>query len=303
MDLSVQDAQLLENGVGGGTGGALQYSTGGGQVSVTDSIFSGNSAQEEAGALDLFAFDVDAEITGSTFSGNSGSFGGAAYVSGVDLVMSETLVESNTAFAGGGGVFVDSDDPFAVTIERSSIVHNQAQAGGGLFLTDGDLRVRDTLVEGSTADGPGGGIFSEDVLLLEGVALIGNEAGEVGGGLLSEDDELVTLRNTTVGRNVSGEEGGGLVLYGGPVMLQNVTVSGNDADDTLGGGGIASEDFSEIIARNTLVAGNDDSQCADVELSVDSLGGNLDGDASCGFDQPSDQTGVADPGLGALTGV
>lgn len=109
--------------------------------------------------------------------------------------------------------------------------------GGGIANYSGQLRLEGCTVSGNTADGDGGGIYSNtdgsDEVVIINSTLSGNSAGDVGGGV-----SILALDDTS------------------SLTINNSTISGNSADDV--GGGVYSFTFGSSIVtlRRTLIAGN-----------------------------------------------
>ena len=81
---------------------------------------------------------------------------------------------------------------------------NTTDGDGGAIDTDedGDVTVIDSTVSGSTADGPGGAIFTLDGdVTVIGSTLSGNRADDRGGAISGEAD--VTIFNSTISRNLA----------------------------------------------------------------------------------------------------
>ena len=92
----------------------------------------------------------------------------------------------------------------------------------------------DSTVDGSTADGPGGAIFTldGDVTIVE-LDLNGNRADDRGGAISGEAD--VTIINSTIARNAAVAHVGGGVWSRGNMYVANSTISNNYAEAKGGG--------------------------------------------------------------------
>lgn len=172
-------------------------------------------------------------------------------------------------------------------------------------------------MQNGDVDGSGDGILNFGTLTLNNVHIrnsasgisnygssltLNNSAvsGSTGSGITSRDGSL-TLNNSTI----SGSAGRGITNHSGPLNLSNTTVSNN------AGGGIWSYPAGVATLKNTIVAGNrlgnGSLYDCDVDTTLDSLGYNLIGVASCTFNSTTgDQIGSPDspinPGLGPLIG-
>jgi predicted outer membrane repeat protein len=94
--------------------------------------------------------------------------------------------------------------------------------------------VIDSTVSGSTADGPGGAIFTLDGdVTIVNSTLTGNRADDRGGAIAGE--AAVTIVNSTISRNLAVAHVGGGVWSRGDMYVANSTVSDNYAEAKGGG--------------------------------------------------------------------
>jgi len=238
-----------------------------------------------------------------------GGFGGGLEIK-EPATITDSTISGNTAgvFGSGGGIDVigSFDMPITVALSRSGIVGNTARLGGGLYNTDGFITLTNTTVSGnvggglynqlfpmsvtdslisdnigSSVDNFGSGIVNQGQLTVSGSTISGNSTGGAGGGLyLSYGDARVV--NSTISGNTAATGGG--VAGAGHVELTSVTITGNTANGvgqfSHGGGGLLSQSTaSQVVLRNTLIAGNVTASIGpDVFGTVTSLGYNLIGD-------------------------
>ncbi len=213
-------------------------------------------------------------ITGGNVDGDDDAAGGngGGIRAIADLHLEGVLVIGNRAgpetgnelLTGiGGGVFATGP----VTMERSSIIDNDAERAGGLSLSGGapsPATIENALIADNRAVGTGGAEIAPETLI-EDLAVRGNTStGGTGdpvsgmGGIYFLGSQTQTLR----GVEVSGNTGyyGGLGT-GGATRIWNATISGNHAT----GGGIwdgsgielnSSSDFTDVEIYNVTVTGN-----------------------------------------------
>ena len=206
----------------------------------------------------------------------------------------------------GGHVVYVSSGAGSVTLKDLTLKNGYASdGGGGVYADPVSLSLSNVLIsdsDTSSGHGPGGGIYSFfGSLTLDRVTLEGNVAWN-GGGLYKYGGS-VTMTNVTVSGNTArGGGGGGVQLYGCTAAdLEYVTIVGNNA---LYGDGLGAENTAPSVSAS-IIAANDGE---DVYIYPDWIpvtggGGNVIGSGNTsGFSQPSDQTGVSDPGLGAFDG-
>lgn len=161
---------------GGGGGGAI--SAAGGSVSIINCAFVSNVSAVGGGAIINY---YNLSVTGSSFSGNSGPWGGAIANATDGSFALESTVVTNSTFSGnsgtqGGGGIYNSNG--LLTLKNCTITGNNSPVGSGI-LTYGDLYTRtdagNTLIAGNTgsADVSRAGTSGTAFLSLGG-NLIGN---------------------------------------------------------------------------------------------------------------------------------
>jgi hypothetical protein len=198
-----------------------------------------------------------------------------------------------------------------LTLNDVTIRNGDAGAGdGGGIYNGGTLTLDSSTVSGNTAD-IGGGIASWGTLTVTNSTISGNTAGLAGGGIASWG--TLTVTNSTISGNtvVGIPSYGGGIYSGGPAALTNVTISGNSSDNRAGGvevnnsstatmlnvtvadntgaigGGIRVFTNSTLNITNSLVANNPAGGDCSYLGTVNSGGGNLDSDGTCGAEFPN----------------
>jgi hypothetical protein len=170
------------------------------------------------------------------------------------LTMTNSVLNSNSAIANGGGIQTYLG---TTTLTNVSVISNSTSAnGGGLSNYQGTYHLSNMTVISNSAfyfwtNGIGGGIYNDSGnMTLTNVTVSRNQSRSGGGGL----ENLwgtVTLNNVTVSGNSTEGSGGSLENYGGTATLNNATLSGNSA---LAGGGISNGGL--ITLTNVTVSGN-----------------------------------------------
>ncbi|HJT65247.1 MAG TPA: Ig-like domain-containing protein [Pyrinomonadaceae bacterium] len=168
-----------------------------------------------------------------------------------------------------------------------------------------------TISGGSAANG--GAILNDSVLTVVNSTLTGNAATNDGGAISSSATATgLTLINTTISGNTAAGSGGGIIVLGGTATSTNSTITNNSADsdnNSLGDGGGIRVQAGTFLLKNTIVAGNFNEDGAsdaadDISGTVDPTSSfNLIGTGGAGGltnGVNNNQTGVANPGLGAL---
>ncbi|GAA0723448.1 choice-of-anchor Q domain-containing protein [Dokdonella soli] len=131
----------------------------------------------------IIATGANVTMTNSIVSGNTASnHGGGVSVYHGALMLTNSTVSGNTATTfNGGGIHVEGG---SVTSINSTISGNTAgQKAGGIY-TNATATLTNTTVSGNTAAGSGGGLFAHDIVL-NFSTFSGNSvpSGHVGGGI------------------------------------------------------------------------------------------------------------------------
>ena len=161
------DAPLTLDGVSGGLIAFFNASVTNNHLDPT-----GSSLGRGAG---INALD-DLTVTDTTFSGNDADdngFGGGIFTGGNRVTILDSTLHDNTAAGEGAGLFVDGFRP-SLDMRRSAVVDNDSTGSGstgssfgaGITLDDAGGRITDSAIDGNTATATaagdtaaGGGIF------------------------------------------------------------------------------------------------------------------------------------------------
>ncbi|MCC6491807.1 MAG: hypothetical protein IT424_02175 [Pirellulales bacterium] len=264
-ELLVSGSLIDANDASGDGAGVFVQANSGAQLRLDGVTLDGNEALGRGGGVHANLSDqAVAELIDSTFvqndSSDDGGGGFATLLSNSTLLVQDSLFDTNFAADNGGAMAVElnaSTAEFARTIVQTNLA---AGAGGGLHATiasDSAMTIAESLITGNTAQGGGfygeyggGGVFAaiaeEAELLVEDSAISANIAAEGGGlrvnmpgfGHYSATNSKFTLSRSTVGGNRAVNRGGGLLLLsgaGGETVIQDSTITGNDAGIVLGG--------------------------------------------------------------------
>lgn len=208
--------------------------------------------------------------------------GSGIYVFGSNSVLDirDSIIRNNIRKGDGGGI--SSDDHSAqIIINRTRIIDNVADVGGGLE-APGGVHVIESTIAGNRAR-IGGGISVGAGLTLQESTVSGNTAAQHGGGVFASG----SIVNSTVSGNSARTQGGG-VSTSGTLSLLHVTIAANTA--MAGGNGLHRfGSGSELSLQNTILAnpGPGGKECAG--LPPASRGNNIASDTSCGLTAGGDQ--------------
>jgi hypothetical protein len=180
-----------------------------------------------------------------------GLSGTIALTSGGELLITDSV----TITGPGAGVITVSGN------NTSRIFEVDNNAAGAINVTISGL----TLAGGKADDG-GAIVASDEVLTLNGVAIIGNTATDAGGGMALGSFGQVTLVNSIVAENTAAADGGGISSNASLLTLVNSTVSGNQAVE---GGGIQIGGNDQLTLVNSTVSGNQAVEGGGIALGSD----------------------------------
>jgi hypothetical protein len=232
---------------------ALRYAGGIGgvhDITITSSTIISNTARVDGGGI----FNNDRlTIQHSALVGNRApyGYGGGIVNDGGSVTITQSQLHKNYAVGGGG--IANRQGPGVASLELDNVTlssNTVDAAGGGIYNSDGSLRVSNTTLSDNAAY-QGGGIFNSRVMTLSNTTLSGNRAGQVGGGI-NNSYGLATLTNVTLNNN-SSTYGGGLKHYGGNTsqtftlkntIIANSTAGGNCYQDPGSRTLITSDDFN-----------------------------------------------------------
>jgi hypothetical protein len=277
----------ITNGRSGGGGGVR--ATGSANLTIEDSVVTGNSTTNTSGmggGISLLTGDLT--LTNSTVSNNSTagdlSSGGGIYNKSGKVTLSGSTVSGNSTSGvgsqGGGIAAVDG----AITLTDSTVsgngTTNSNSRGGGIYGYSGDITLTDSMVSDNytkSTNSAGGGIYSYSATIeltkstVSGNSTEGNFSD--GGGIHSESG-AITLTNSTIAGNRTGgtsSEGGGIYSSGaGGVTLLNSTVTGNTTSGSASEGGGIYGTSGPITLTNSILLGNATTFAG---LGLDDIGG------------------------------
>ncbi len=164
----------------------------------------------------------------------------------------------------GGGV-LNQDN---VLMTNSVVLSNSASSGGGIYNAGGELSLKDVVIVANRATGLGGGVYNDPLSRMEmsGGKIISNslESNEAYGAGLANANIAGLYQVVVSGNWISSTEtaiGGGMVNYNsGTLSLELCQVQGNWITVTLpgsgNGGGLHNADNSHFILISSTIVGN-----------------------------------------------
>ena len=224
-----------------------------GTLRVIDCTFENNhsaSLDHDVGGGAIYAGGLtEAIVSGSRFSGNSGSTGGGILSRSTNLRVVDTIFYENTAttyaesgqYGNGGGLYIDRmwlDAPIDFVICGSVFDSNHAQVHGSALFSynlEGSRAVVDrcTFRDNDMAGSPGGAgsVYHEGVpLVLLRSTFSGNATNAHAGGLFLGGGSDADISECTFVGNTTPGNAGGLWAGNGTVRVTHTTFAENRAD-------------------------------------------------------------------------
>lgn len=297
-NLTLNNVKLTGGKVSGRVGGAIRNA---GNLLLNDTTVSGNSAQNEGGAIRAFA-GSSTILTNSIISSNSAGTSGGGIYNGGYLRVNKSNISSNIANIDGGGIFNKAE----LLMTSGVISINVAKHEGGGFKNSngGNLTLSNTTITANTAGASGGGIFNAinlkgntTYLKIDACTLAGNTATNNGGGVSNEGE--FQLLNATISNNRAYFGGG--IHNNGTLTLANSTLSNNSIYGTTGfgvGAGLANE--TGMAMGSSIIANSiNGSDCSTSDIHQTTV--NLVEDGGCDAELTGDPMLDARANNGGLT--
>ena len=199
----------------------------------------------------------------------------------LNLTLEKLVIKNGNAADtnNGGGIFIYGG---TFTIEDCEITDNNAQKGGGLYVEQTTLLMKDTTISESTATDEGGGVYVNDgtltinggtfskntaqqgggmyvtnsnsIFTMAGGEISDNRAYSAGGGIYVKESKQATISGTTISVNTANVDGGGVFVSDGAMLMVNGTITGNTAQQ--GGGVYVRENNSEFKTTGGKISDN-----------------------------------------------
>ena len=222
-----------------------------GLLTITRTVFTGNSADAAGGGL--YAVGGTLEVSESAFTDNEAPFDAAGLVA-INGTGPELIEVTNSDFTGniGRGLFIVAQDGVLQDLE----IHDNTGGGAGAWAVGNGLVDATRLnVTGNTNVSNGGGLqfsssFPSSEVHLSSSTVSDNSAW-YGAGI--DNSALLTVTDTVISGNTAETIYGGGLFNANEFVLNNVEITGNSApnDD---GGGIWSTGAATI--NNSTISGN-----------------------------------------------
>jgi CSLREA domain-containing protein len=296
-------SMTLQNSTPAQAGGAIHNRA---SLAINDCTFQNNVADTSTGGAIYSIAGTTLDVSNSVFSGNTADTNGGALANHGTATLTNVSFLSNTATENGGAIYQSPNG--SLSLELATLFDNDAGDDGGALYTDAPTTITDsTFILNTVGTGSigGGAIYCADTVDVSNSGIVFNVSSAWAGGISTTATCALTLTNVTVHGNSAANEGGGIrTAGGGTVTLANATVTANTSDSDMSGsdngGGIDCASGGTVTLRNSVVADNLTGVTAsDCQGTLTSQGHNLlETTTGCTMALGTgDQTGV-DPALG-----
>jgi hypothetical protein len=235
----------------GGWDGECDGSSSGGAIcayqhlTVTDSAFVSNAADEFGGAIGAYTVD----ISDSSFTGNLSDEGGALITSGGSI--SNTEFTRNVALSDGGAIFYCSWDQ-DLLIRNSEFTENLAEDDGSAIFSYGEdqlLSIASSEFRGNVATNGSGTVDVQDAYVVVSNSRFIENSAERGAALFAWGAGLTVTRSTFT-LNSTTEDWGGGAINAYSADITSSTFTKNTALEH--GGAVVLETAEGVMRRNTF---------------------------------------------------
>lgn len=246
---TIEDSVISNNtNTGTVTGGAITSILS--QVTIDNTVLSGNSAPNasflEGGGAFFSNGASTLTVTNSVFSNNSAGTGGAMLFRGNEGSAMNATISRSSFINNRADGFAESSSGGVIELGADAVLslndvvmrgNHADERGGALSGSGATVTATNVVFDDNTSDVSGGAISVAGPLTLTGVTMTDNSAAVDGGALLhfGVGSETVLVENSVISRNQAGDDGGGLFIEGSATTVVNTLVSGNTAGD-IGGG-------------------------------------------------------------------
>ncbi|UCC30484.1 MAG: right-handed parallel beta-helix repeat-containing protein, partial [Phycisphaerales bacterium] len=238
-----------------------------------------NEAEHDGGGIWCANRDFPGSVTAlnAVIEGNYATGCGAGLYVGRenDMVLDNCTIQDNgrrgdDVTLAGGGIYSGVDyDNMAHVRNDSKILRNEAQEGGGVYVSMGYPLFEDSTIAENKAWLRGGGVYSREVghPLIWRCRIVQNTAGRDGGGVFLYayappcycTPAAMSITNSLIAHNSAdgdgdGGYGGGILQTAGYLELVSCTIADNTA--LHGGGGLRGELYLDAYVYNTVLWGN-----------------------------------------------
>jgi len=265
-DTSTLKGFTITNGIGTLMG---SHSAGGGicidssSPNILNNIIENNASANGGGIF--IAGNSSPEIEKNIIRDNeSTNMAGGIYIFKCSPNIIDNNISGNLTNTYGGGIYVFEGYKESLNhIAYNVIENNQANNGGGIYLTNASPRLVNNDIKNNNANNYGGGIYIESCSpdITENNFISGNSAAN-GGGIYTKnayiDSEKTITGNAIVNNTASSAGGGFYIENSSPLIFENTIGSSqnNQVNSARWGGGIYMINSNSCKVEKNTISGN-----------------------------------------------
>ena len=230
---------------------------------ISNTIIDGS---QMSSVIKLFNTDTSFRLIGFTITNGYTNWGGGGiFINHSFGTLQDLIVENNTAYEYGGGIYIADGSPSKIRMLNIKILNNFSdKAGGGLAIYSytlnawSTIRADNIIVKGNSTGagqlGLGGGIAIRAGHLYLNNSTIQDNSAEWGGGIYFRPEGYFNLNNVKINNNVATKYGGGIYSEYSFLEFNNTEITNNIANK--GGGLIIITPLRFENFKNLLIADN-----------------------------------------------
>ncbi|PLX00306.1 MAG: hypothetical protein C0593_01210 [Marinilabiliales bacterium] len=246
-----------------------------GSLLIDNCTFETCSVNSEGGAI--FLTDIsNFEISNSTFNDCSSSTGGAIYNHNSPGSFTNCTFSANSASTDGGVLYIDNENNVSF-FSCDFISNTTVDEGGAVYNNNSDCEYYDCSFTGNHADNEGGALYNYNAILNVYRCTFDNNSATNFGGAVLNDYEAPEYYDCLFINN-SASAGGAMWSFSAYVLLQNCTVTRNNATDNAGGLYCLTASpyyiYGSVIYNNTASASNPNVHILNAEVGNSNIQGS-----------------------------
>jgi len=239
---NVFDSNVASGSKEGSHGGAISLACE--KSEVSNNNFTNNHADSVKGAPSSIGGAIRwngnsnmGTITGNLFEGDYAQSGGAIYIAGNGISISNNKFNNNKATAGSGGALNIKGDS-AVISENEITKSSATESGGAILLVGKSPKLLNNNITQASAKYDGGAAYINGAsATITGNRFISNNAGGIAGALFLKGSSA-NIKNNEFTTNVAKSSGGAAYIESAKVTLNSNAFIDNQAGKTSVGGAI-----------------------------------------------------------------
>lgn len=231
-------------------GGAI--SSLGNDAFISENNFINNFAGRDGGAMSLQESATNTQsrkirIINNYFEGNSGQYGGAISLGGLECLISENKFINNHATSLGGAFRIVGSKTITGLVTNNTFENNYADvSGGSIYIHGNGTSIKNNVFTNSSTINVAGGTLNinGDKTIISNNQITESKAKTVGGAFYLEGNNIEVIDNTITDASAP-NSGGAIYLTGASAKIENNIIT-NCKSDTTGAAILIKSNDAEI---------------------------------------------------------